>query len=625
MSASRVLSILLAAVLVAGLAAAAEPRTTWDLTEMFPTPEAFLEARAAVAARIPEIEACRGTLGQSAEALERCLDLWAELDRTFSKVAIYAFLTADKDLRDPAGQQLRAETQRVGVELGTATSWLQPEILAIGSDTVESFIASSPGLEPYTMFLRDTLRQAEHTLPPEQEELLSRVGLIAGKFSDVFGQLTTSDMPYPTVELPGIGEVVLDQAAYVKYRGSEDRAVRELVFNRFWTTYAGYENTLGTLLNSEILKNWLYAQTRSYPSSLEAALSGYDVPVDVYTSLIRDVHANLPVLHRMLRLRQRILGLETLKYSDIYASIVPEVDADYSWEEAKPIVLQALAPLGEDYVTRAAQGLDSWADVYPADGKRSGAYSSGSWYDGHPWVLLNYNGSFDSVSMTAHEFGHAMHSWRSNHAQPYPKADYTIMAAEVASTFNESLLKEHLLAGNNDPTFRMAVLGDFLESFRQTVFRQTMFAEFELDAHRRVEAGEALTGASLSELYLRLLREYHGHDQGVMTIDDLYGIEWSFIPHFYRRFYVYQYATGLVASTALAEKVLAGEPEAADRYLEFLASGGSDYPVEQLKRAGVDLTTPAPFATAIEAVNRAMDEIEKLLAAKEAAAPVLAE
>ena len=620
MSASRVLTTLIAIVLLAGLGAAAEPRATWDLTEMFPTHEAFLEARAAVAARIPEIEACRGKLGESAATLQRCLELGSEIDRSFSKVAIYAFLAADRDLRDPAGQQMRGETQRIGVELGTATSWVSPEILGIGAEKIEAFIAAAPGLEPYTMFLRDTLRQAEHTLPPEQEELLASVGLIAGKFSDVYGQLTTSDLPYPTATLPGIGEVKLDQAGYIKHRSSEDPVVREQVFKTFWSAFAGYENTFGTLLNAEITKNWLYAKTRAYPSSVEAALSANNIPVEVYTSLIRDVRANLPVLHRMLRLRQRILGLDTLKYSDIYTSIVPEVDAEYTWDEAKPVVLAALAPLGDEYVAQVTKGLDSWADVYPAEGKRSGAYSAGSWYDGHPWVLLNYNDSFDSVSTTAHEFGHAMHSWRSNHAQPYPKADYTIMTAEVASTFNEALLKEHMLASNDDPTFRMAVLGDFLESFRQTVLRQTMFAEFELEAHRRVEAGEALTGASLSELYLRLLREYHGHDQGVMTVDDLYGIEWAFIPHFYRDFYVYQYATGLVASTALAEKVVAGEPGAAERYLEFLASGGSDYPVEQLKRAGVDLTTPVPFATAIQAVNRAMDEIERLLAAKEAAA-----
>ena len=593
------------------------PRTAWELSEMFPTREAFLSARSALGEKIPEMSACRGTLGESAATLQRCLDLRSDLTREYVKLAIYASLSADKNLRDSDGQRRRAETQRVGVELASATSWFEPEILSLGAGTVDGFLAADAGLSPYAMFLRDTLRQAEHTLPPEQEELLSRVGLISGKFSDVYGQLTVSDLPYPTVELPGIGEVRLNQEAYVQHRSDADREVRGLVFDRFWDAYGGYENTLGTLLAAEVQKNWFYAETRAYPSSVAAALDGNNIPVDVYTALIRDVRANLPVFHRMLELRRRILGLDSLRYSDIYASIVPEVDVEYSWEEAKPVVLDALAPLGQDYVDRVAQGLDTWVDVYPADGKRGGAYSSGGWYDGHPWILLNYNGSFDSVAPTAHEFGHAMHAWLANHTQPYPTAGYSIMAAEVASTFNEALLKEHLLDSSDDPAFRMLVLGDFLERFRQTVFRQTMFAEFELEAHRRVEAGEALTGASLSELYLRLLREYHGHDQGVMAIDDLYAIEWAYIPHFYRRFYVYQYATGLVASTALAEKVLAGVPGAVERYLDFLEAGGSDYPSEVLKRAGVDLTTSEPFETAIEAVNRAMGEIEAILRAKE--------
>ena len=620
MSRARLASIALVVVLIAGTGFAEPPRTSWELTEMFPTRDAYLAARAELAERIPEIESCRGVLGESAATLQRCLDLGSDLSRQYSKVAIYAFLSADKNLRDPDGQRLRSETQRLGVELASATSWVQPEILSLGAGAIESFLSSDPGLAPHAMFLRDTLRQATHTLPPEQEELLSRVGLISGRFSDVYGQLTVSDMPYPKVELPGIGEVLLNQESYVKYRGNGDREVRSVVFDRFWNTYASFENTLGTLLASEVQKNWFYAKTRSYPSSVAASLDSNNIPVDVYTALIRDVHANLPVFHRMLELRQRILGLDTLRYSDIYASIVPEVDVEYSWDQSKPVVLTALAPLGEDYVAQVAKGLDSWVDVYPADGKRGGAYSSGGWYDGHPWILLNYNGSFESVATTAHEFGHAMHAWLTNHTQPYPTSDYSIMAAEVASTFNEALVKEHLLASNDDPTFRMLVLGDFLERFRQTVFRQTMFAEFELEAHRRVEAGEALTGDSLSELYLGLLRTYHGHDQGVMQIDDLYSIEWAFIPHFYRRFYVYQYATGLVASTALAEKVLAGEPGAVERYLDFLRAGGSDYPIEVLKRAGVDLTTPAPFETAIAAVNRAMDEVEGILEAKERAA-----
>ena len=523
------------------------------------------------------------------------------------------------NLRDAGGQQLKAETYRVGVELRTASSWMDPEIVAIGPATIEAFLADEPELAPHAFNLRETLRQAEHTLESEQEALLSRAGLFSGKFSDIYQQLTVSDMPYPTVELPGIGEILLDKQAYVTHRGSNDRDVRSEVFTTFWGTYSDYENTLGTLLNSEVQKNWFYASSRDYAGVLEASLDRNDIPVDVYTALIRDVRANLPVLHRMLDLRRRILELESLAYSDIYASILPQVEDTTPWEDGKTTVLEAISPLGNDYVTTAAIGLDRWIDVFPADGKRGGAYSSGGWYDGHPWVLLNYNDSFDSVSTAAHEMGHAMHSWLSSHTQPYPTSGYSIMAAEVSSTFNEALLKEHLLASQSDPALRMLVLGDFLERFRQTVFRQTMFAEFELEIHRRAEAGESLTGESLSEIYLDLLRVYHGHDLGVMEIDELYGIEWAFIPHFYRGFYVYQYATGMVASTALAEQVLAGEPGATERYLEFLGSGGSDNPIELLKRAGVDLESSEPFDTAIRAVNRAMDEIELELQAITAA------
>ncbi len=613
MVARSIMGLMLVALMVPvpGLDAQEAVRTTWDLTEMYPDHADFLEVREAVGERIPAIEGCRGTLGTSAERMAQCLDLASDLRREYVKLVIYASLSSDLNLRDAPGQQLKSETQRVGVDLRTASSWIDPEIVALGPETIEAFLAKEPRLQPHAFNLRETLRQAEHTLESEQEALLSRAGLFSGKFSDIFRQLTVSDMPYPTVDLPGIGEVRIDNQAYVTHRGSDDREVRAQVFTAFWETYSNYENTLGTLLNSEVQKNWYYASSRNYASAVEASLDRNDIPVDVYTALIRDVRANLPVLHRMLELRRQILGLDSLAYSDIYASILPAVASTTSWDEGKDIVVEALAPLGTDYVETAATGLDRWIDVYPADGKRGGAYSSGGWYDGHPWVLLNYNDSFDSVSTAAHEMGHAMHSWLSSHTQPYPTAGYSIMAAEVSSTFNEALLKEHLLANQSDPALRMLVLGDFLERFRQTVFRQTMFAEFELEMHRRVEAGESLTGESLSEIYLDLLRTYHGHDLGVMEIDELYGIEWAFIPHFYRGFYVYQYATGMVASTALAEQVLAGEPGARERYLEFLSSGGSDSPIELLKRAGVDLTSSEPFDTAIRAVNRAMDLIEE--------------
>ncbi len=598
---------------------AGSPVTEWDLSEMYSSQEEFLAARTALEERIDGIAACRGRLGESAAVMLECLDLQAELTREYRKQIVYAALTLDKDLRSADAQKLRAETERIGVQFSEATSWVEPEVLELGREKVEGFLAEESGLEPYSMFLRDTVRRADHTLPPEQEALLAKVGLISGKFSDVYDQLTTSDLPYPKVELPEMEPLELNQAAYVRLRGNPDRSMREGIFREFWTTFAGYENTLGTLLNAEVQKNWFYAQARDYPSSLAAYLDNFNIPESVYTQLISDVHANLPVLYRMLKLRQQILGLEAQGYHDIYASIVPSVEMSYPWEESKAILEAALLPLGDDYVATMSGGLDSWVDVYPADGKQSGAYSTGGWFDGHPWILMNYNDSYDSMATLAHEFGHAMHSWSSNATQPFPKAAYSTMVAEVASTFNEYLLQHNLLADETDPTTRLFFLGSFLERLRQTVFRQTMFAEFQLEIHKRAEAGETLTGESMSELYLGLLRTYHGHDQGVMTIDDLYEVEWSFIPHFYWGFYVYQYATGMVASIALAEQAVAGASGAVDRYLEFLSSGGSDYPIELLKNAGADLTTSKPFEIAMAAATRAMDEIEALLPELEAA------
>jgi oligoendopeptidase F len=608
-------------VALTGLTAAhaGSPVTEWNLSEMYGSQEEFLAARTALEARLDDVAACRGRLGESAAVMLGCLDLQADLTREFRKQIVYASLGLDKDLRNADAQKLRAETERVGVQFSEASSWVEPEILELGKDKVDRFLAEEAGLQPHSMFLRDTVRRADHTLPPEQEALLAKVGLISGKFSDAYDQLTTSDLPYPEVELPDLEPLTLNQAAYVKYRGSPDRAVREKVFSEFWTTFSGYENTLGTLLNAEVQKNWFYAQARHYPSCLAAYLDNYNIPESVYTQLISDVHANLPVLHRMLKLRQQILGLETQGYHDIYASIVPAVDMTYPWQESKAILEESLAPLGAEYVATMSHGLDSWVDVYPADGKQSGAYSTGWWYDGHPWILMNYNDSYDSMATLAHEFGHAMHSWSSNKAQPFPKAAYSTMVAEVASTFNEYLLQHNLLADETDPTTRLFFLGSFLERLRQTVFRQTMFAEFQLEIHRQAEAGETLTGESMSELYLELLRKYHGHEQGVMEIADRYAVEWSFIPHFYRGFYVYQYATGMVASIALAEQAVAGAPGAVDRYLEFLSSGGSDYPIELLRAAGADLTTSKPFEIAMAAATRAMDEIEALLPELEAA------
>lgn len=601
------------ACIMLAMATTAAAGTQWDLTEMYPTPEAAVAARDAVIARLGEVEACRGHLGDSAQTLLGCLELGSSIEREYFKVMVYAARFLDRDLRNAAGQKLKAETDAAGVAIDAATSWVKPELLALGGDRIEELLAAAPGLAIYARPLREIVRQAEHTLPAEQEELLSQVGRISGKFSDIYDQLTISNMPFPTVELPGLGEVKLNQAGYVRYRGNPDRAVRDKVFASFWDAYASYESTLGTVLNAEVQKNWMYAQARGYDSSLAAALDGPEIPVAVYESLIANIHANLPVLHRALRLRQRMLGLGTQTYADSYASIVPDVDMQFSWDQAAPALAEALAPLGRDYVTQLEHGLGAWVDVYPRDGKQTGAYSSGWWYEGHPWVLMNYDDTYDSLSTVAHELGHAMHSWRSNRGQPFPTARYSGVVAEVASTFNEDLLLHSMLDRTTDRNTRLYLLGSFLEQIRQTVFRQTMFAEFQLAIHRLVEGGETLTGESLSTLYLKLLREYYGHDEGVMWIDDVYRVEWSYIPHFYMGFYVYQYATGVVAATALSEQVRAGEPGAVERYLEMLSSGSSAPPIELLRCAGADLETPAPFEITMRAANHAMDEIESLL------------
>ena len=585
----------------------------WNTGEMFPSVEAFLAARTALEEKIPQLEGCRGQLGQSAQRLHECLDLMFGLEQSYDKLGVYAGMTLDKNLRDASAQKLRAETQRVGVQINEAASWVEPELLELGEPTIRSFLDQDPDLAPYRMFLADVVRQAPHTLPPDEEALLAKVGLFSNKFYDAYSQLVTSDMPYPTVDLPGIGEVKLNQAGYVAHRGDADPKVREAVFEGFWKTWTDYQNTLGTLLNAEVQKSWFYARSRHYPSTLASYLDRYDIPQSVYTQLIADTHRHLPVLHRMLRLRQKMLGLDTQHYYDVYASIIPEVDTKYTWEQAQKLIPEALAPLGPDYVATLRKGLGSWVDVFPAEGKRSGAYSTGGWYEGHPWVLLNYNSSYDSLSTAAHELGHSMHSWLSNHNQPYPTSDYATMVAEVASTFNEYLLKDELLKKEKDPRMELFLLGNFLENVRQTVFRQAMFAEFQLAINSRAEAGETLTGESLSKIYLDLLRKYYGQDEGVMQVDDLYGIEWAYIPHFYYGYYVYQYSTGMVASIALAEGVLQHQPGAVERYLKFLSSGSSDHPVQLLKEAGVDLTTSAPFDTAMAAADRAMDRIEELL------------
>jgi oligoendopeptidase F len=426
--------------------------------------------------------------------------------------------------------------------------------------------------------------------------------------------LANADLPWPEATLSSGERIRLDQSAFVKYRGTPNRADRLHLFKTFFSAWQGYARTFGVMLDAEVKKNIFYARSRRYPSALAAALDRNHVPVAVYDAVVGAADEGLPTLHRYLKLRARLLGVADLSYHDIYAPLMAAIAREYTIEDARSLVLEALAPLGDGYGRTLAEGFKRrWVDVWPGRGKRSGAYSNGAVYGEHPFILLNFSGHFDGVSTLAHECGHAMHSHLANAQQPYPKAEYSIFVAEVASTFNEALLYRHCIAGARTDDERLALLASWLDSVRGTFFRQSMFAEFERELYRTSEAGSSLTGERLGEIYLELIRRYHGSSQGVCAIDDLYSVEWAYIPHFYANFYVFQYATGIAAATALASRVLAGAPGARDGYLAFLKAGGSDYPFETLKRAGVDLSASAPYKETIAEMNRVMDEMEQIL------------
>jgi oligoendopeptidase F len=394
-----------------------------------------------------------------------------------------------------------------------------------------------------------------------------------------------------------------------------NRGDREKVMSSFFGSLGAFRATFGSTLNGEVQSDVFYAKARNYKNALERALDAANIPTTVYTRLIDGVNRGLPTFHRYLNLRKKMMGVSELHYYDLYAPLVASVDLTYTVDEAEKQVLEALKPLGPDYAAAANRAFNErWIDMYPTPGKRSGAYSNGGAYDVHPYMLINYNSKYADVSTIAHELGHTMQSYLSNKTQPYPLADYPIFVAEVASTFNEALLIDHMLKTIKDDATKLSLLGNYLEGIKGTVFRQTQFAEFELRAHEMAEKGEPLTGDALSKLYAEITKKYYGHDKGVCIVDDYIQYEWSFIPHFYRNFYVYQYATSFTASAALSEKVLAGDPAATKRYLTFLSSGGSKYPIDLLKDAGVDMTSDEPLTLTLQKMNRVMDEMEKLIA-----------
>jgi oligoendopeptidase F len=591
---------------------------TWNLADLYPSDGAWRQAKENMVSRFDQVLRFKGKVASDASSLLACLEFNSALSREFGRLRSYASMQSDEDVRIAANLAMQQEVSQIATDYSSKASFIEPELVQMDKTTIERVLAEEPKLAPYKMYLFDIQRRKAHMLSEKEEKILAESRLMADGPYNINSVFSNAELPYPQATLTDGTVIKLDQAGYTRYRALAKREDRKIVFETFWPAIARFKQTFGTQLYANVKTDMFNARTRGYASCLESALDPGNIPVEVYHTLIRNVNANLGSFHRYLTLRKRMLGVDTLRYLDLYAPVVKGVDLQYDYVQSHALILDALKPLGKPYTDVVKKAMaERWIDVYPTTGKRSGAYSSGSAYDVHPYILLNYNGLFDDVSTLAHEMGHAMHSYFSNKAQPFPTADYSIFVAEVASTFNEALLIDQMLKNIKDDDVRLSLLMEYLDNIKGTVFRQTQFAEYELAIHEKAEKGEPLTGDVLTQIYADILKKYYGHDKGICHIDDDVTVEWAYIPHFYYNFYVYQYSTSFTASTALSEKVLVGEKGSVEKYLQFLSSGGSDYPIEILKKAGVDMTTPEPFQKTMQAMNRTMDEIDKILKKKD--------
>jgi oligoendopeptidase F len=601
----------------AGPAAAQEnevdPRYTWDLTELYPTVDDWNQAREAVMLEFNRIESRKGSLGESADSLYQTMALVSETYKAASRVYVYASLNQDEDLRvtETAERGLLADV--MFGRFTEATAWMQPEILEVGSDRILGFIAEDERLEPFAFELDDSLRNAPYTLGDEAEQALSYFSQPFSASGNIYSLLSNSDIPFPTLTLSDGQEHRIDSQAYSLWRGSQDREERKEVFDAYWGKWLEYRNSVGMVLNSHIQTQVALSKARGYESVLERELFQDNLPPSVYHTLVEEVNAALPTLHRYFNLRGRMLGVDQMHYYDIYPTLVT-LDREFDIETTKEITLDAMSILGDDWVDMQRDAIDQrWMHVYPQQGKRSGAYMSGSAYDVHPYLLLNYNDDYDSLSTFAHEWGHAMHTLYAKQNQPFETAGYATFIAEIPSTSLELILQEYMVRSADTIDEKLFYLGSGLENLRGTFYRQTMFAEFELALYEAAERGEALSGARISEIYGDILKRYHGHDEGVVLIDELYTNEWMFVPHFYRNMYVFQYSTSLTAGTALYANIVEEGSAGVENYKNLLRAGGSDYPYNLLRDAGVDLATAEPYQAVVARMNAIMDQMEELI------------
>lgn len=585
-----------------------KPEFKWKLESIFPTDEAWEQEYKKVQELIEKIETYQGKLSEAPSVIAECMKTYEELGLAMERVYVYARMRRDEDNTNTKYQALTDRASSLSIRVSSAVSFLVPEILSMPDEKLDSYIADER-LSKYRFYLNEIKRQKEHVLSAQEEQVIAQVGELAQAPQTIFGMINNADMVFPNIKNENGEEVQLTHGRYIHFIESYDRRVRQDAFKAMYDTYRKQKNTLAATLNASVKKDVFYARIRKYPSALAAALDSDNIPVEVYTNLIQAVRDNLPAMHRYVSLRKKLLGVDELHMYDLYVPMVKEVKMNIPYEEAVRLVKEGLAPLGDDYRRVLDEAFSSgWIDVYENEGKTSGAYSWGA-YGTHPFVLMNYQNNVNNLFTLAHEMGHALHSYYSDKHQPYLDAQYKIFVAEVASTLNESLLMDYMLKTTEDPRQKMYLVNYYLEQFRGTVYRQTMFAEFEKTIHERVEAGEPLTPDTLCGLYYDLNVDYYGPD---MVVDEDINMEWARIPHFYNEFYVYQYATGFSAATALSQQILHEGAPAVERYLTFLKSGGSDYPIELLRKAGVDMASPKPVVEALKVFARLLDEMEEL-------------
>jgi oligoendopeptidase F len=582
----------------------------WSLEEIYADDSLWEKDYIKITEMLPQVQEFKNKLGESPQSLLQCLKFQDELGQVSDKVFVYAQMRKDENNADPKYQAMKDRAQSLMVRVGEALSFIQPEILAIDNARLTEFLNREPGLALYKFFLEEIMRLKEHTLSAREEEIIAMAGELAEAPKNIFSMLNNADIKFPEILDEDGDQVPITHGNYIKLMESNDRRVRMEAFKGLYHTYGKQKNTLAALLNASVKKDVFYARVHKYGSALEASLYQDNVPVKVYHNLIDTVRSHLHFFYRYVALRKKLLDVPELHMYDIYAPLVKEVKTKISYEDAVKMVEKGLAPLGETYLADLKKGLENhWVDVMENEGKTPGAYSWGA-YGTNPYVLLNYQNNLDNVFTLAHEMGHSLHSYYSWQTQPYPYAYYKIFVAEVASTVNEILLTKFLLANASDERQKMYLINHYLEEFRGTVFRQTMFAEFEKIIHEKVERGEPLTTDVLCEVYFKLNQDYYGPN---MKVDEEIALEWARIPHFYNAFYVYKYATGFSAASALAEGILEEGQPAVDRYLEFLKGGSSDYPLNLLKKAGVDMSDPQPVVQALQVFEEMLTEMEKIV------------